>query len=1088
MNEAKNVEGRRGNEAARIIYSKRDEFGSRRPIDVIKANRPIIILDEPQKMGGAATQNALKKNFNPLFSLNYSATHKTSHNLVYVLDALDAYKKKLVKKIEVKGFELKNLSGTNRYMYLAAIVIDHKKPPRARLEFEVIRSSGIKREIHILGAGDSLYTASNGLEEYKGISIAEIDPIRALVKFSNGDILSTGEASGNVNERDIRRIQIRETIASHFDKEEKLFEQGIKCLSLFFIDEVANYRQYGDEGEEVLGEYGRIFEAEYTAALNERLTLVPSAYQAYLRGIDAADTHRGYFSIDKKGHPVNSTVKRGSEFSDDISAYDLILKNKERLLSFDEPTRFIFSHSALREGWDNPNVFQICTLKHSDSATTKRQEVGRGMRLCVNSTGERQDLEVCGDDLVHSVNMLTVVASESYTKFVAELQSEIIADIYERPTKASIEYFSGKSINIGDNIHTISKAEATAIYHYLVRNYYVDDNGGITDTYRAAAETGNFEPLKPELEPLSESIHKLVQAIFDPSILKDMAGNGHETKVKDNPLNENWKDFKELWDRINKKYAYTVEFVSDELIQKSIAAINAELRVARLSYSITRGEQEGIEFNVKRTETKKLDSAQGGHAEYDLIGKIAERATLTRRTITAILKGILPEKLWLFCENPEEFISRTAGIINRQKASVVVEHITYAPSAEEPYSQDIFNMSRASDEYAKAFKAKNAIQDYIFTDGTSANSIERQFAEDLDAADEVIVYAKLPRGPRGFYIPTPVGNYSPDWAISFKKGAVKHIFFIVETKGSMQSTKFGEMTRTDDIEEAKITCAKKLFNDPPNVQIEFSSQPGYAYALKEADFREDGDIEFELAYAITVHKSQGSGFKTVFLILPNPCRLLSRELLYTALTRQEDRIIIFHQGDIKDFKKYTNDGFSETGRRLTDIFSTPALKEIKKRYYDRNYVQISALGEFMISKSEVIIADQLFYQQVPYTYEQPICDARGITIHPDFTIENRELGVVFYWEHLGMLAHDGYRKKWEMKKEWYAHNGIVPYKQATQEHELKEIFRQQKGSPGDGGMPQDRIDVRLSQWFSSSLVRKEEDIFEEIVQHKSKNW
>lgn len=259
MNEEKNIEGKSGNEAARIIYTKRDEFASRRPIDVIKANRPIIILDEPQKMSGVATQNALKKNFNPLFSLNFSATHKTSHNLVYVLDSLDAFKKKLVKKIEVKGFELKNLSGSNKYVYLAAIVIDRKKSPRARLEIEVKRGSGIKRETQILGVGDSLYTASNGLEEYKGISVAEVDPIRAMVTFSNGDSLATGEASGNVNEDDIRRIQIRETIVSHFEKEEKLFEQGIKCLSLFFIDEVAKYRQYGDDGEEILGEYGRIF-------------------------------------------------------------------------------------------------------------------------------------------------------------------------------------------------------------------------------------------------------------------------------------------------------------------------------------------------------------------------------------------------------------------------------------------------------------------------------------------------------------------------------------------------------------------------------------------------------------------------------------------------------------------------------------------------------------------------------------------------------------------------------------------------------------------------------------------------------------
>lgn len=835
MNEEKNVEGRKGNEAARIIYTKRDEFGSRRPIDVIKANRPIIILDEPQKMGGVATQNALKKNFNPLFSLNYSATHKTSHNLVYVLDALDAFRKKLVKKIEVKGFDLKNLTGTNRYLYLAAIVIDPKKPPRAHLGIEVLRSGVIKRDMMMLGEGDSLYTASKGLEEYKNISIASVDPIRAMVTFSNGETLAAGEASGNVVEQDIRRIQIRETIASHLDKEEKLFEQGIKCLSLFFIDEVAKYRQYDEDGEEKLGEYGRMFEEEYNAAINERLTMLPSAYHDYLKGIETPDTHQGYFSIDKKGKVVNSTVKRGSEFSDDISAYDLILKNKERLLSFDESTRFIFSHSALREGWDNPNVFQICTLKQSDNATAKRQEVGRGLRLCVNSSGDRQDIEACGETLVHGVNVLTVVASESYSGFVADLQREIKADLYERPTKASVDYFKGKQVVLEKGTHTFSESEATAIYNYLIRNDYVDDDGRITDTYRAAAEDGKIEPLKEELQPFAEKIHQLVQAIFDPRVLEEMAGDGRETKVHENLLNDNWKNFEELWERINKKYAYAVEFDSQELIKHSIEAIDQDLTVSQLAYTLTHGEQTGTEFKVERTETKRLKNDQGSLAEYDLIGKIAAGATLTRKTTTAILTGIKSEKLWLFRVNPEEFISRVTGIINRQKAAVVVEHITYTPSAEEPYTQEIFNMSRASDEYSKAFKAKQAIQDYVFTDGTSEDSVERKFVKAIDAADEVMVYAKLPKGPRGFYIPTPVGNYSPDWAISFKKGAVKHIFFIAETKGSMQSTKFGKMIRGDEIEKAKITCAKKLFNEISTSGVKYHDVDSYQGLLEVMD-------------------------------------------------------------------------------------------------------------------------------------------------------------------------------------------------------------------------------------------------------------
>ncbi|SLM18268.1 conserved hypothetical protein [uncultured spirochete] len=332
--------------------------------------------------------------------------------------------------------------------------------------------------------------------------------------------------------------------------------------------------------------------------------------------------------------------------------------------------------------------------------------------------------------------------------------------------------------------------------------------------------------MSPQIALYSESIHKLVREIFDPGVLKDITVNGHDTKIRGNPLNANWSDFKELWERINKRYAYTVEFDSAELVAKSIAAINAGLNVAQLVYTTTQGEQQGVEFSIERTETKKLDRAQGGFASYDLIGKIVEGTTLTRRSVAAILMGIDRKKLQLFRGNPEEFISRAADIINKQKASVVVEHIMYAPSAEEPYSQDIFTMSRASDEYARAFKARHAIQDYVFTDGTAADSVERKFAWDLDAASEVIVYAKLPKGPRGLYIPTPVGKYSPDWAISFKKGTVKHIFFIAETKGTMDSLELRP------IERAKISCAKKLFNEISTSGVKYHDVDSYQTLLQ----------------------------------------------------------------------------------------------------------------------------------------------------------------------------------------------------------------------------------------------------------------
>ena len=337
------------NKEARIIYSKRDNFQSRRPIDVIAANRPIIILDEPQKMGGTVTQNALKK-FAPLFSLNYSATHTKQHNLIYVLDALDAYNQQLVKRIEVKGFDVKNLHGTDNYLFLESIILSSKKPPMARIEFEVKYSDHIKRETRILGADDDLFSLSKNMEQYRGYRISEVDPIRNTVTFTNGEIIHTGEVIGDISETDIRRVQIRETIRSHFEKEKELFSRGIKTLSLFFIDKVAKYRQYDEDGNEINSLYGEIFEQEYIDILNEYITLYNTPYEQYLNSIEVSRTHAGYFSIDKKGHKVDSTLKRGKDESDDISAYDLILKDKERLLSFENPVRFIFSHSALREG------------------------------------------------------------------------------------------------------------------------------------------------------------------------------------------------------------------------------------------------------------------------------------------------------------------------------------------------------------------------------------------------------------------------------------------------------------------------------------------------------------------------------------------------------------------------------------------------------------------------------------------------------------------------------------------------------------------------------------------------------------------
>ena len=819
---------------ARIIYSKRDEFGSRRPIDVIKANRPILILDEPQKMGGEVTQKALK-NFNPLFCLNYSATHAKQHNLVYVLDALDAFNKRLVKKIEVKGFEVKNLRGTDNYLYLEQIVLSPKKPPMARIEMEIGYNKSINRETRLLGVGDDLYYISQEMEQYKGYTISEIDPFRGQVTFTNGETIRTGDVVGDVSEKDMRRIQIRETILSHFEKEEKLFNMGIKTLSLFFIDEVAKYRQYDENGEEVLGEYGVMFEEEYMNILNEYLTLFDTPYQKYLRSTcsDVSKVHKGYFSIDKKtGRSIDSQVKRGSEFSDDISAYDLILKNKERLLSFEEPTRFIFSHSALREGWDNPNVFQICTLKHSDSNTAKRQEVGRGLRLCVNQTGTRMDSQSCGDR-VHDINMLTVVASESYKTFVSDLQSDIKSVLYDRPTVATSEYFKGKYIKVDDIPTLIDDEAANAIEFYLIQNGYVDMKRKVTDKYRADVAMNTLAPLPEELQPMGEGIHTLIQAVYDDRVLAEMFTDGHETKIRENPLNENFakKEFQALWKEINHKYAYTVSFDSDELIAKSIAHINEKLFVSELQYTTTIGRQKanmneyevdrGESFGGEKARTQTLKHAGTNQIKYDLIGKVAEGAVLTRRTVAAILSGLNPDKLYMFRNNPEEFISKVVKLIKEQKATMIVEHIQYN-QIEGGYDSTIFTAEKSSQGFEKAFRATKAIQDYVFTDGIAEESVERRFVKDLDTADEVCVYAKL---PKGFHIPTPVGNYSPDWAIAFYEGKVKHIFFVAETKGTMDSLQL------KPIEQAKISCAKKLFNEMSTSKVKYHDVDSYQNLL-----------------------------------------------------------------------------------------------------------------------------------------------------------------------------------------------------------------------------------------------------------------
>ncbi len=810
------------NKEARIIYSKRDDFQSRRPIDVIAANRPIIIMDEPQKMEGEATQRALK-NFKPLFVLNYSATHKTSHNCIYALDAYDAYKQRLVKKIQVKGITVQNLLGTQSYIYFDSIILSKNHAPVVRLEIEVKGAAATRRQLCKLEQGDSLFAVSQ-LPAYKDFVITEINPLTNTVYFQNGKQLRQGEVMGDVSEKAIQLIQIRETIKSHFEKERALFQQGIKTLSLFFIDEVANYKSYDADGNEVQGPLWKMFEDEYNRYLNENLTLFEDDYQKYLRRFAAAQVHNGYFSIDKKGHSIDSEVKRGKDTSDDISAYDLILKNKERLLSFDEPTRFIFSHSALREGWDNPNVFQICTLRHANSSTAKRQEVGRGLRICVDNDGNRMDKERLGD-AIHDTNKLTVIANENYSSFVDALQKETKDTLRERPTQATVDYFKGVTVKVGEEKHTISEQEAASIVTYLYENDYIDEKGNILQDYHTDMDKGNLAPMSKKLQPIEEQVHKLIQSIFDPAALEDMVEDANgKAEVVNERLNDNAekKEFKALWNEINHRYVYTVHYDSEELIQKAIAAIDSELNVTQLKYVVTTGTQgtDDLDFTGEQsTRTKEMRDVSTSNVPYDLVGDIAKVATLTRRTVTRILKGIQRSKLYLFKNNPEEFIRKVSHIIREQKATMIVEHISYNRT-ENQYDSDIFTKEKSRQTVDKAYEAKKHILDYVFPDSQG----ERTFAEDLDKADEVCVYAKL---PRSFHIPTPVGNYAPDWAIAFNdKMGIKHVFFIAETKGSMDSMQL------KGVEKAKIDCAKKLFNNVSTSNVRYGCVDSYGSLLE----------------------------------------------------------------------------------------------------------------------------------------------------------------------------------------------------------------------------------------------------------------
>lgn len=815
---------------ARRIYMELDDFNSRKPIDVLASTHPILIIDEPQSVEGKKTKESLKA-FNPLFTLRYSATHREDYNKVYRLDALDAYNKKLVKKISVKGISAKGTSGTDSYLYLEGIDVSTKQAPVARLEFEVKTKTGLARKTHKIRQNDDLYQLSGELEQYKGYKVSEINGQNNSISFINGVTLYAGDVQGDVGELHFRRIQIRETIKSHFEKERALFHQGIKVLSLFFIDEVAKYRQYDKDGSELNGVYADMFEEEYMALLNEQLSLfADDPYIQYLNRIQVKETHKGYFSIDKKSKRyVDPKVSARETDSDDADAYDLIMRDKERLLSFSEPTRFIFSHSALKEGWDNPNVFQICTLKHSDSTIKKRQEVGRGLRLCVNQNGERMDSSVPGID-VHEMNVLTVIASESYEQFAKQLQNEIAETLSDRPRKADRDFFLDKVLkNARGEQLKLEDTLASKLLYTFIKNDYVDDQYNLTDVYFNAVENQSLK-LPEELTDFQEPLVELVKSIYVEG-KSNLADNERNRNIASVTVNNNFykKEFQELWNQMNRKSVYTVKFDSEELVKKCVWALDNHLQVPAIRYAIKHGEMNRIEsqqqlksgeaFQTRETKTELVEVKPDFRVKYDLVGKLMDETRLTRKTIVAILTGIKEVTFLQFRKNPEEFMIRAAKLINEQKATTIIESITY-DVLNDTFEADVFTKNTLSGQLGQnAIPVEKHIYDYVVTD----SKIERAFARELDVSNEVRVYAKL---PRGFFIPTPMGNYNPDWAIVFKEGEVKHIYFIAETKGSMESLELRE------VEKAKIECARKHFAKLNTGQLKYDVVNSYEKLLE----------------------------------------------------------------------------------------------------------------------------------------------------------------------------------------------------------------------------------------------------------------
>ncbi len=770
---------------ANIIHRTNDRLSGFKPIEFIQSTNPIVIIDEPQSVDTTSKSKEAIESLNPLCTIRYSATHRDKHHMVYKLDPVDAYEKQLVKQIEVAELEVED--GNNK-AYIKLVSVDNKKSPiTAKVEIDVMKSGAVSRKKITVKQGDDLFERSGGRDIYSGYIINDIycEEGAEYIDFtSKPDIVELEQAIGGVDEDERKRLQIRKTIEEHLDKELRLTKQGIKVLSLFFIDKVANYRWYDEEGSARQGKYAQMFEEEYSALIRK------PKYRTLFEDVDvdtiASEVHNGYFSIDKKGKLKDTSGKT----QDDEDTYSLIMKEKEKLLGLDNKLKFIFSHSALREGWDNPNIFQICTLNESNSVIKKRQEIGRGLRLCVNQQGER----VFGFE----VNTLTVMANESYEEFAKKLQKEIEEDtgikfgLIEEHSFANIVVPSAE-----DEESYLGVEMSESLWKGLYEQKYIDDKGKVQDSLKIALKA-NSVTLPDGYEAVSLQIISILKKVAGNLNIKDASNRRVVSLNKEVYLSE---EFRELWDRIKYKTTYRVKFDEAVLIEACAKEIKDHLVVGKSRFKYLKAgveiTQGGVGADVVEESTFVYDPKD--FELPDIVSYLQNETNLTRRAIVEILTK--SGKLEQFKNNPQKFIEQVMGMIQRTMRHFVVDGIKYEKIGNESYyAQEIFEEQELAGYLNQNLQeSQKGVYDYVIYD----SDVEKNFAISFENNPMVKVYAKL---PSFFKIETPLGSYNPDWAVVIDKDGEEKLYFVVETKSSL----FTDALRP--AEQAKIDCGMAHFD------------------------------------------------------------------------------------------------------------------------------------------------------------------------------------------------------------------------------------------------------------------------------------